>query len=155
MTANPPPQQVPLQTESVPGPFKKSNTSSTKKPTEAWSIAKGSSYYLGFGTLTLGQLYSHSAEEDGNAAARFAFASWFLDWAFTITSKRRNGILNISLQPKCLVKGNAPIFLACASGDGKAVADLIAGGKASPFDTTLNGITPLAVSTSNPRFGIC
>ncbi|KAK5051481.1 hypothetical protein LTR84_003133 [Exophiala bonariae] len=148
-------QQISVQTEIVPAPSEKPPSSYTNKATRGRSIVTSSSHYLGLGTLTLGRLYSRSAEEGDTAAARFTFASWFLDWAITITSRKYNGILNISLQPQCLVKADAPIFLACAIGDHKAVADLIATGKASPFDTTFNGMTPLAVAAAWLRPEIC
>ena len=144
--ADQPPQPGPVQTEIAPIPFKKSNISGMKSTTKTLSSRMRSSYHLGFGTLTIGHNPSHSDEGGDTAVARFAFASWFLDWAITITSRKQNGILNISLQPQCLVKDNSPIFLACALGNQQAVADLIAAGKASPLDATLNGMSPLTVS---------
>lgn len=145
LTPHPSVQQASKQTEVIPMSSDKSNIPQTKRPAKVSSVIRHSSYNVGVGTLTIGQVHSRTDEEGDCVAARFAFAPWFLNWALTITSRKHNGILNISLQPKCLVRANAPIFAACARGDREAITHLISTGKASPSDTTLNGTTPLIV----------
>jgi hypothetical protein len=145
LTPHPSVQQASEENEDVPMSVNKSNIPHANSVTKASSVIGRSRYYFGVGTLTIGHTGSRTDGEDDSVTARFAFAPWLLDWAITITSRKHNGILNISLQPMCLVKADAPIFRACASGDKETVACLINTGKASPFDTTLNGATPLIV----------
>jgi hypothetical protein len=80
-------------------------------------------------------------------SVQFRFADWFLRWGIMITVNREYRNFRMTIRPHRLVSADSAIFQACALGDGQAVARLIQEGKASPFDITSTGSTPLLVRT--------
>lgn len=103
---------------------------------------------LGIGVLVVRHIHTTSGEDDSpldETRVQFRFAHWFLSWGVMIAVGRDFGKFKITIRPHRLVRGDAPIFQACALGDDQAVAQLIQEGRASPFDTTSEGVTPLLV----------
>jgi hypothetical protein len=79
---------------------------------------------------------------------QFRFADWFLRWAISIAICPEIENLKITIRTYHLVPSSSAIFQACALGDDQTVARLIREGRASAFDMTSNGVTPLHVRKS-------
>ncbi|KEF57133.1 uncharacterized protein A1O9_07323 [Exophiala aquamarina CBS 119918] len=108
ITHSPPPKQSCEHTVATPSPFQKPNICRLNSDVKSMPAISRSSYSLGLGRLTVSHGKPRSDEEGDAVTARFAFAPWVLDWAITTTFRKHNGILNISLQPKCLGKHRLP-----------------------------------------------
>ena len=105
-------------------------------------------YHLVIGILISRQIVStdrvnHSSPED--VRIDFRFAEWFLAWGVNIATRRESGLFNIAIRTYRIIPADSAIFEACAMGDDEAVTRLIQEGKASPFDMTSKGVTPLHV----------
>jgi hypothetical protein len=109
-------------------------------------------FQLGIGVLVVRRTLTTSGVNLSSlkeASVQFRFADWFLRWAIKIVIGREFGNFKITIRPYRLVPAASAIFQACALGDDQAVARLIREGKASPFDMTSKGITPLHVRRRN------
>ena len=105
-------------------------------------------FHLGTGVLVVRHLISatgRSLPSLEDAMVQFRFADWFLRWGISITTCREMGSLKITIRPIPIVPANSAIFQACALGDDQTVARLIREGKASVFNMTSQGVTPLHV----------
>jgi hypothetical protein len=105
-------------------------------------------FQLGIGVLEVRQVPNSSGRSHpslGDTMVQFRFADWFLRWAISIAICREIENLKITIRTYHLVSSSSAIFQACALGDDQTVARLIRAGKASAFDTTSKGVTPLHV----------
>jgi hypothetical protein len=108
-------------------------------------------FQLGIGALVVRQMPNRrgktcpSLEE---TIIQFRFADWFLRWAISIAICPEIENLKITIRTYCLVPSSSAIFQACALGDDQTVAQLIREGRASAFDMTSKGVTPLHVRQS-------
>ncbi|KIW13196.1 hypothetical protein PV08_08383 [Exophiala spinifera] len=111
-------------------------------------------FHLGIGVLVVRQSKTtravplSSLEGTTETMVQFRFSDWFLRWGFKIAVGREFGAFKTTIIPQRLVPEDSAIFQACALGDDEAVARLIREGKASPFDTTSSGVTPLLVAAA-------
>jgi N-terminal domain on NACHT_NTPase and P-loop NTPases len=108
-------------------------------------------YNIGVGTLSLITTQSQPDDKQTTSESewRIGLTPWFLSTAISIITQRSLGKVKRTLETCCLVPPDAEIFSVCAMGDNAAIRRLIADGKASPFDVTFEGVTPLAVSLLN------
>lgn len=107
-------------------------------------------FQLGIGVLVVRRVRTTNAVYLSyleGTSVQFRFADWFLRWGIMITVSREYPNFRMTIRPHRLVSADSAIFQACALGDGQAVARLIQEGKASPFDITSKGFTPLLVRT--------
>ncbi|KIN05294.1 hypothetical protein OIDMADRAFT_25863 [Oidiodendron maius Zn] len=83
-----------------------------------------------------------------DALFQFRFADWFLRWGISIAICREMESLKITIRTIPIVPASSAIFQACALGDDQTVARLIREGKASVFNMTSQGVTPLHVAAA-------
>lgn len=112
-------------------------------------------FQLGIGDLVVRQVPTSSGRTRPaleEIIIQFRFAGWFIRWAVSIAICLEIESLKITIRTYHLVPSNSAIFQACALGDDHTVARLIREGRASAFDMTSKGITPLHVR--NSKFSI-
>lgn len=84
----------------------------------------------------------------GYQELHFLLAPRFSVYGISVIIKRQFGMPQILLQPLRMVPGDSLIMKACAMGATEEVRRLITTKKASPWDTTPDGITPLHVAAA-------
>jgi hypothetical protein len=105
-------------------------------------------YHLGIGMFIVRHVVSthgRNLSSPESVGVEFRFAEWFLTWGVNIATRRDSGLLNIAIRTYRIIPADSAIFKACAMGDDESVRRLIQEGKASPFDMTSAGLTPLHV----------
>jgi hypothetical protein len=105
-------------------------------------------YHLGIGMFIVRHVVSthgRNLSSPESVGVEFRFAEWFLAWGVNIATRREFGLFNVAIRTYRIVPADSAIFKACAMGDDEAVTRLIQEGKASPFDMTSTGVTPLHV----------
>ena len=144
----------PLLTTAVP---EKQAMQTTSEPRTARSSARllkrDTIHQFGIGTLRVRHLskadssrsFPHSRIENQQEKC-FHLSSWLLNWGIDIICTRAFGKLQVTMRPCYFVSWDSTIFKECVTGDIEAVRHLFATGKASPFDSTHDGMTPLHVS---------
>ena len=113
-------------------------------------------YNVGFAIVTFGEeLRAYPRTKNANevllatSSMSINFAPWLSNMALTLTSMTSCRGTKRVLETSRLVSPDALIFILCAIGDGNAVRRLISEGKASAFDVTFEGVTPLMVGQSS------
>lgn len=108
-------------------------------------------FHLGIGVLVVRHVLSdtgRSLPSLEDALFQFRFADWFLRWGISIAICREMESLKITIRTIPIVPASSAIFQACALGDDQTVARLIREGKASVFNMTSQGVTPLHVAAA-------